>query len=186
MDHFTKEDFETLFRAEFKGLCFFAQKYVKDFDAAREIVQDSFINLWEKHASIDPSRSVKSYLTTTIHNKCHNYLRDNKKFNTNLLEIENLIEISEISDNDILVEQELRKTIQQAIEDLPEKCREIFVLNRYENLKYQEIADKLGISVKTVEAQMSKALQHMRLRLAGYLVLFPAMFAIVQSIIKDF
>ncbi|NTW23761.1 MAG: RNA polymerase sigma-70 factor [Lentimicrobium sp.] len=186
MDHFTKEDFEILFRAEFKGLCFFAQKYVKDFDASREIVQDSFINLWEKRASIDPSRSVKSYLTTTIHNKCHNYLRNNKKFNTNLLEIENLIEISEISDNDILVEQELRQTIQQAIEDLPEKCREIFLLNRYENLKYQEIAGKLGISVKTVEAQMSKALQHMRLRLAGYLVLFPAMLSFIQSIIKDF
>ncbi len=186
MDHFTKEDFETLFRSEFKGLCFFAQKYVKDYDTAREIVQDSFINLWEKRATVDSSRSVKSYLTATIHNKCHNYLRDNKKFNTNLLEIENLIEISGISDNDILVEQELHQTIQIAIEALPDKCREIFILNRYENLKYQEIADKLEISIKTVEAQMSKALQHMRLRLAGYLILFPAMLALIQSIIKDF
>lgn len=186
MHQFTKEDFETLFRSEFKGLCFFAQKYVKDLDTAREIVQESFINLWEKRATVDSSRSVKSYLTTAIHNKCHNYLRDNKKFNTNLLEIENLIEISQISDNDFLVEQELHQSIQVAIEALPERCREIFLLNRYENLKYQQIADKLGISVKTVEAQMSKALRHMRLRLAGYLVLFPALLAFVQSIIKDF
>ncbi|MBK7173415.1 MAG: sigma-70 family RNA polymerase sigma factor [Bacteroidales bacterium] len=87
--------FESLFRAEFKGLCFFAQKYVKDFETAKELVQDAFITLWEKRESIDANRPVKSYLTTIIFNRCQNYLRDNRKFNSDVLEIENLLEFSE-------------------------------------------------------------------------------------------
>ncbi len=184
MQQFDKEGFEKLFRSEFKGLCYLAQKYVKDFDAAREIVQDSFISLWEKRTTIDASRPVKSYLTTVIHHKCHNYLRDHRKFDTNLLQIENLMELSEDSGTDVLVEQELHKAIQSAIDELPEKCREVFLLNRYENLKYQQIADKLSISVKTVEAQMSKALQHMRVKLAGYLTLLIALVSLAQLFVK--
>jgi RNA polymerase sigma-70 factor (ECF subfamily) len=142
---------------------------VKDFETAKEIVQDAFISLWEKRETIDVSRPVKSYLTMVIHNKCSNYLRDNRKFDQNILNIENLLEVPEYDGADILVEQELKLKIDLSIAELPEKCREIFVLNRYENLKYQEIADKLQISVKTVETQMSKALQHMRIRLAEFM-----------------
>lgn len=160
-----------LFRSHFAGLCFFAQKYVKDIDTAKEIVQDAFLSLWEKRDTIDMDRQVKSYLTMIIHNKCTNYLRDNRKFDTNILQIENLLDVPEYESTDSLVTGELKVSIESAINELPEKCREIFVMNRYENLKYQEIADKLQISVKTVETQMSKALQHMRLRLAAYLTI---------------
>lgn len=158
-----------LFRSHFKGLCFFAQKYVKDIDTAKEIVQDAFLSMWEKRDTIDLDRPVKSYLTMVIHNKCTNYLRDNRKFDSNILEIENLLDVPEYESTDSLVTNELKEKIDSALNDLPEKCREVFVLNRYENLKYQEIAEKLQISVKTVETQMSKALQHMRVRLAEYL-----------------
>jgi RNA polymerase sigma-70 factor (ECF subfamily) len=158
-----------LFRSHFKGLCFFAQKYVKDIDTAKEIVQDAFLSMWEKRDTIDLDRPVKSYLTMIIHNKCTNYLRDNRKFDSNILEIENLLDVPEYESTDSLVTDELKEKIDSALNDLPEKCREVFVLNRYENLKYQEIAEKLQISVKTVETQMSKALQHMRVRLAEYL-----------------
>jgi len=158
-----------LFRSHFKGLCFFAQKYVKDIDTAKEIVQDAFLSMWEKRDTIDLDRPVKSYLTMVIHNKCTNYLRDNRKFDSNILEIENLLDVPEYESTDSLVTDELKEKIDSALNDLPEKCREVFVLNRYENLKYQEIAEKLQISVKTVETQMSKALQHMRVRLAEYL-----------------
>ncbi len=171
MQIFTKEAFENLFRTEFKGLCFFAMKYVKDYETAREIVQDSFIRLWEKRDVIDTSKSVKSYLTTSIHNKCLNHLRDNRKFDNNLLQIEQLSEVSDGKTSDFLVEKELRKSIETAIDELPEKCREVFLLSRNENLKYQEIASQLGISVKTVETQMSKALHHLRLRLSGFMSL---------------
>ena len=164
-----------LFRSHFAGLCFFAQKYVKDIDTAKEIVQDAFLSLWEKRDTIDIDRQVKSYLTMIIHNKCTNYLRDNRKFDTNILQIENLLDVPEYESTDSLVTGELKVSIESAINELPEKCREIFVMNRYENLKYQEIADKLQISVKTVETQMSKALQHMRLRLAAYLTVLVAL-----------
>jgi RNA polymerase sigma-70 factor (ECF subfamily) len=164
-----------LFRSHFAGLCFFAQKYVKDIDTAKEIVQDAFLSLWEKRDTIDMDRQVKSYLTMIIHNKCTNYLRDNRKFDTNILQIENLLDVPEYESTDSLVTGELKVSIESAINELPEKCREIFVMNRYENLKYQEIADKLQISVKTVETQMSKALQHMRPRLAAYLTVLVAL-----------
>ncbi|MFH1118336.1 MAG: RNA polymerase sigma-70 factor [Bacteroidota bacterium] len=185
MHQLNRERFEQLFRAEFKGLCFFAQKYVKDLDAAREIVQDSFLSLWEKRAAIDTSRPVKSYLTAVIHNKCHNYLRDNKKYDTNLLQTEHLLELNKTEETDILVTRELHQSIQEAIAELPEKCREIFLLNRYENLKYQQIAQKLGISVKTVEAQMSKALQHMRIRLAGYISAISSLLLLLRFLLSD-
>jgi RNA polymerase sigma-70 factor, ECF subfamily len=150
-------------------LCFFAQKYVKDFETAKEIVQDSFLSLWEKRETIDMERPVKSYLTKVIHNKCTNHLRDNRKFDRYILSVENLVDIPEYNDSDSLVEEELHIKIDSAIAELPEKCREVFVMSRYESLKYQEIADKLQISVKTVETQMSKALQHMRIRLSEYI-----------------
>ncbi|MDD5570312.1 MAG: RNA polymerase sigma-70 factor [Bacteroidales bacterium] len=157
-----------MFRSNFKGLCFFAVTYVKDYETAKELVQDSFITLWEKRDTIDLSKPVKTYLTTTIRNRCLNYLRDNKKFNNNIIDIESLQIEAEHADNK-LGEKELRGRINDAIGELPEKCREIFVLSRYENMKYQQIADMLQISIKTVETQMSKALQHMRERLADYI-----------------
>ena len=157
------------------GLCCFAQKYVKDFETAKEIVQDAYISMWEKRETIDMERAVKSYLTMVIHNKCTNYLRDNRKFDKYIIDIENLLDVPEYESSDSMVADELKISIDSAINELPEKCREIFILNRYENLKYQEIADKLQISVKTVESQMSKALQHMRVRLAEYVTVFVAL-----------
>ncbi|MCX6245076.1 MAG: RNA polymerase sigma-70 factor [Bacteroidetes bacterium] len=166
-----KATFESLFRSEFRGLCFFALRFTKDVDTAREITQESFISLWEKRDSIDLSKPVKTYLSTSVRNKCLNHLRDNKKFNTDILEAEGLLSEQIYHQSDKLIETEIKEKISDAIGELPEKCREIFVLNRNENLKYQEIADRLAISVKTVETQMSKALQHMRARLAEYLTI---------------
>jgi len=163
---------EFLFRDHFTGLCQFAVGYIKDTEAAKEIVQDAFVSLWEKRDSIDMSKPVKTYLSTTVRNRCLNYLRDHKKFSSDLLALENL-SIDTIYDQpDKLVESDIHQQISRAIEELPEKCREIFKLSRHQNLKYQQIADELQISVKTVETQMSKALQHMRLRLAEYLPVF--------------
>jgi len=144
-------------------------KYVKDFETSEEIVQESFLSLWEKRDNIDMAQPVKAYLITTIRNKCLNWLRDHKKFNTDILHFEEYIPDHEDVSTDKLVEAEILKAIHNAIQELPEKCRKIFTLSRFGNLKYQEIADQLQISVKTVESQMSKALQHMRIRLKEFI-----------------
>jgi RNA polymerase sigma-70 factor (ECF subfamily) len=162
-----KSTFEILFKEHFRSLVFYAQRYVKDFDTAREITQEAFIALWEKRESIDRDRTVRAYLSSSIHNKCLNHLRENKKFDRSLLTYEKLsLEPADVTD--AMVSNEIRTAIEAAIEELPEKCREVFRLSRFEHMKYQEIAGHLGISVKTVEAQMSKALLHMKNRLAGY------------------
>jgi RNA polymerase sigma-70 factor, ECF subfamily len=161
--------FELLFKSEFKGLCHFAVQYVKDLDSAKEIVQEVFLGIWQKKETIDLSKSVKSYLTTSVRNRCLNHLRNQKKFNSEIIEIEDTTAGNHYQQADKLVEEEVRRKIESAIKELPEKCREIFILSRYERLKYQQIADHLDISVKTVETQMSKALQQMRIRLAEFL-----------------
>ncbi len=166
---FTQSDFELLFKTEFKGMCYFSMKYVKDLDTARNIVQEAFATLWEKKDAIDTEKSIKSYLSSIVYSRSLNYLRDNKKFNKDLLENEGISIQGDYESDSRVLTMELKESIEAAIEELPEKCREIFILSRYEHKKYQEIADLLGISIKTVEAQMSKALQHMRSRLAPYL-----------------
>ena len=144
-------------------------KYVKDFETSEEIVQEAFLSLWEKRETIDMAQPVKAYLVTIIRNKCLNWLRDNKKFNTDILRFEEYLPDNEYVTADKLVENEILKSIENAVKELPEKCREIFTLSRFGNLKYQEIADHLQISVKTVETQMSKALQHMRIKLKEFI-----------------
>ena len=161
---------ELLFRSHFDGLCRFAVDYVKDQEAAREIVQEVFVGLWERRATIDLSRPVKSYLSTSVRNRCLNHLRDNRKFSGGLLELEELAGADGYEPHDRLSEADLGGRIDTAIGELPDRCREVFTLSRHGNLRYQEIADQLGISVKTVETQMSKALSHMRIRLAEFLV----------------
>jgi RNA polymerase sigma-70 factor (ECF subfamily) len=161
--------FQSLFKDHFTGLCQFASGYLKDSEAAKEIVQDVFVSLWLKRDTIDSSKPVKSYLSTSVRNRCINYLRDHKKFSSDLLALENLSNETMYEQPDTLVESDLVEQIDRAIEELPEKCRQVFKLSRHQNLKYQQIADQLQISVKTVETQMSKALQHMRHRLAEYL-----------------
>ena len=134
-------------------------------------MQEVFFILWQKKESIDLSKSVKSYLAAAVRNKCLNYIRDHKKFSDTIIESKDQFVKSDYKQGDRLIEQELRKKINSSIEELPAKCREVFLLSRYENLKYQEIADRLHISVKTVETQMSKALNHLRIRLAEYIMI---------------
>ncbi|MCX6282309.1 MAG: RNA polymerase sigma-70 factor [Bacteroidetes bacterium] len=161
----SRSQFEALFRSEYKGMLFFAIRYVKEEEAAKEIVQEAFINLWEKRDSIDPEREVKSYLSASIRNRCLNYLRDNKRYAGTLLSLGGLLPLPSSEDADTIEFKELSRQIHNAIDELPEKCREVFRLNRFEQMKYQQIADHLQISVKTVETQMSKALAHLRIRI---------------------
>jgi len=164
-----KREFEILFREHFKELAGFANKYVGNVDVAKGIVHEVFMRLWEKREKIDTNQSVKSYLYTGVYNRSLNYIRDNKKFDKSAEQGQ----IPEQKDNwDISNEMEaaeIQAKIDRTLSDLPEKCRRIFEMSRYEELKYKEIAEKLNISVKTVETQMSKALKALRKNLAEYI-----------------
>jgi RNA polymerase sigma-70 factor, ECF subfamily len=159
--------FERLFKSLFAPLCGYAMKYVSDQDDAKNIVHEVFIAVWEKFESLPEGTNHKSYLYTAVKNKSLNFIRDRKKH----IHLEEMNEDEPMEENLVIEAQELEREIEMGIESLPEKCREVFQLNRQEGLKYAEIAAKLGISIKTVEAQMSKALAILREQLKEFLVL---------------
>lgn len=166
-----KATFEKLFREYFIPLTAFVKKYVGDIDTAKEIVHDVFVNLWSKRDSIDIEKSVKSYLYTSGYNRSLNYIRDSKKFDSNVKSEDISIQGSEWNFDNNIEALELEGKINQILALLPEKCKQIFLMSRFEGLKYGEIAEKLDISVKTVEAQMSKALKVLRENLKEYLTI---------------
>jgi RNA polymerase sigma-70 factor (ECF subfamily) len=159
--------FETLFKDHFSSLCGFAMKYVRDSDEAKGIVHEVFVGFWEKFESLPSDTNYRSYLYTSVRNRCLNYIRDRKKH----VMLDVVREHEFATENTETETEELSKAIDAGIESLPEKCREIFELNRIEGLKYAQIAEKLGISIKTVEAQMSKALSVLRGHLKEFLTI---------------
>ena len=158
---------ESLFRDNFEALSRLALKYIGDFDNSKDIVHEVFISFWQKFDALPADTQYKGYLFTAVRNKSLNYLRDHKK-DFNIVDAE--LQASPEDENS-LEAQELAREIDYAMNLLPERCREVFELSRFEGMKYGQIADQLEISIKTVEAQMSKALRLMREHLKDFLVL---------------
>jgi len=155
--------FEELFRTYF----IFSRKILGNEDDAREVVHQVFINLWEKREELDLSAPLKSYLFTSVNNRSLNVIRDRRKFSAEEVP-EEAVEWDAESQMEAM---ELEEKVREVIEALPERCREIFKLNRFEGLRYSEIAVQLDLSVKTVENQMSKALKILREQLGKYLMI---------------
>jgi len=151
--------FSRLFDEYYVSLCYFANKFIRDIDASRSVVQQVYVDLWEKREKIDIFWSVKSYMYNSVRNRSIDYLRKNKN-SVSLTDPEN--DTRQIPFRDLVEESELNELINSSINKLPEKCRAIFLLCRFEGLKYSEIAQKLNISVKTVEMQIGIALKKLR------------------------
>lgn len=149
-------------------------KYTKDLDDSKGLAHEVFVTVWEKFGSLPTDTNYKSYLYTAVRNRCLNYLRDKKKNVT----LENVPEHEFTEENTSMETEELEKEIELGIALLPDKCRMVFELNRIEGLKYAQIADKMGISIKTVEAQMSKALSVLRTHLREFIAVI--FFLIIQ------
>lgn len=164
--------FEQLFKNHYASLCGYAVKYVWDLDQAEEIVQDLFYNLWDKKSTLTINTSIEAYLFRAVRNACLNYLKHQKVKRQHASDVIHS-QSSEGKGNENPVETlELQDKIDKAIDSLPPERQKIFKLSRYEGLKYKEIADRLGISIKTVEVQMGKALKTLRENLTDYLVVF--------------
>ncbi len=166
---FDKKTFELLFKEYFPYLCSFANKYVDDMDECKDIVHNVFLNLWNRKSTLHTETSLKSYLFTSVHNRCLNFIRDRKKIVRHELPLSEEALYEYLDSSDYLEQTELEKKIKSIIDSLPEKTREIFLLNRFEGKKYAEIAELKGVTVKAIEAQMTKALKTMRENLKDYL-----------------
>lgn len=162
------QTFKKVFQYYWNPLVSFSYRYVRDLQLAENIVQDIFLNIWNKKENIDPSRNFKTYLFTSVKNLSLNFIRNQKN---NVYEFDELV-LSEIiisSPEDEVLKKELVEAVNSAINELPERCKLIFSMNRFEKLTYKEIAEVLEISVKTVEAQMGKALKSLRKSLQNYM-----------------
>ncbi|MEL7585259.1 MAG: RNA polymerase sigma-70 factor [Prolixibacteraceae bacterium] len=159
--------FEQLFHRYYAALCLFTSNFLHDREKADEIVQEVFVKVWARRETLEIASSVRNYLFFAVRNKCINLLEHEKVEKRHSRQAM----LDSLSGTDLepyFMEVDLRRKIEQSIELLPEKRREIFKLSREGGLKYQEIAQRLNISLKTVETQMGLALKQLREMLRDY------------------
>lgn len=160
-------DLKKIFDESYNSLVIQAIRLVKNQETAEDVVQDCFIKLWEKKDKLNISGNVNAYLAKMVRNRCLDFLKK-KKIQTSEL---NETYQGAIENNDHLEMNDLQSSIDKIIDDLPEKCRQTFILSRFEELSYKEIAEQLDISKKTVEAHISKALKSLRTNLKQFLLI---------------
>ncbi|WKZ67091.1 MAG: RNA polymerase sigma-70 factor [Flavobacteriales bacterium] len=170
--------FEALFRAHYRALCAFAMGYLKDMDKAEDLVQDLFFRLWLDREQVNVTTSVKAYLYASVRNRCLNALKAGARVRALTEDIDDRVQDDGHSEDE---HTERIARVQAAIEALPEERRKVFKLSRYEGLKYYEIAQRLGISVKTVENQMGSALKALRIELKDLVPLLPWLFGLGEG-----
>lgn len=173
----SEKAFTHYFNTYFRAITGFCEQFIHDTETARGIAQEAFVNLWLNRKKIEKPGGIPSFLYTSARSKCLNELKHLKVVrryeNETLAQKERSInlEVLQALENDSLSFQELDQTINRFIEELPEQTRQIFKMKRFEHKKNSEIAAELNISVKTVEAHMTKALSFLREGLSEY---FPA------------
>lgn len=163
--------FEFIFHYYYSGLCAFCERMTLSHEVAEDIVQELFIKLWTKNQELNITTSLKSYLFTSVKNRSFDYLKHEQRKN---IKLNQLAEVSVPDENLSAIwfaEAELKEIVEKSLNKLPPRCREIFLLSRIEGLKNQQIAEKLNISKRTVEFQVSNALRLLRTEMAAYLPL---------------
>lgn len=169
LDNADKGEFAQLFKTHFPGLHTYAYTLLRDSHLAEEIVQDVFVKLYERAQHIRIQTSLESYLYRSVYNESINHKKHQQakaNYRKFILHRQNPASPPPDAGNYL----ELEATLQLALEELPEQCRTIFQLSRFEELKYREIAERMGLSIKTVENQLSKALKIMRKKLKGFII----------------
>ncbi len=163
-----KDAFRHFFDAHYRDLCNFVNTYVRDTSLSEEIVQDIFVYFWENKSKLQLTHSAKSYLYSASKFKSLNVLRDQKRKSRIHSEIADLNLQLTLPEDELLDAAQLRTILDTAINDLPPKCKEIFLLSKKQELSNQEIAARLNISIKGVENQITIALKKLRKSLGPY------------------
>ena len=157
-----ESSYEELFRNWYAPLCKMIFRILKDKELTEDTVQEVFVKLWEKRKDLKIEISLKSYLYRAAINAAYNHLEKNKRYSKLTLEDVGAAKSAYNNTEADLDAKELETKIKETLALLPEACREVFILSRFEELSYKEIAETLGISVKTVENQVGKALRIFR------------------------
>lgn len=165
----TKEEFEKLFHSFYSELCSYSNMFLKDLEASEEVVQETFVKLWENRKSLNIKSSFHSYLFRAVRNGCLNVIKHEKIKDNYKVHNENEIKNRSGSLDEEIDASELETKIRESIDLLPMRRRKAFIMSRYEGLKYKEIAEKLNISIKTVENQIGKALKFLKSELSEYM-----------------
>jgi RNA polymerase sigma-70 factor, ECF subfamily len=155
--------FERLFKQYYRPVCAYAIKILNNPEIAEEVASDVFFKLWRNRERIEIQSSFDSYLFRAVRNQCFDYLKSQPKMpDLDIAEVPFELLTTTPSPEQEMVYWELYEKVEEAIEQLPPQCKLIFRMSRDEGFKYREIAEKLGLSVKTVETQMGRALKHLR------------------------
>lgn len=164
--------FEKVFKTYFKNLHAYAFYILKNASSAGEVIQQVFYKIWEKRESLNIHTSMKAYLYKSVYNECMLQLKKKKNKEAYISHIlkQDINKMAQGASEKIEV-TDLEIKLQKALNELPEQCRTIFQLNRFEGLKYHEVASQMGLSLKTIENQMGKALKRLRIALAEFLPL---------------
>ena len=165
------KEFEKFFKEFYPQLCLYALRFVKRKDLSEEIVQNLFCQIWENRTDLNIHTSVKAYLYRSTYHNALQVLRKNGSHNKYKEYVKHHFNENDSSANK-LEEKEINQIVQETLLSLPQPCGTIFKMSRFEGLKYKEIAQKLSISIKTVEANMGKALKAFRHSLKDYMCLF--------------
>ncbi|MGF1586686.1 MAG: RNA polymerase sigma-70 factor [Bacteroidales bacterium] len=166
--------FETIYKSYFPSLCLYSYGLIPDEEFVKEIVNDVFLKLWDKRTDIEIQYGIKPYLFRCVHNACLDHMRLKKNV-TQYHRTDITDKIRELADHDeeYIFQQIALKGLEEdvtiSIDQLPDRCKEIFILSRYELLSYIEISERLNISVNTVKTQISRALDSLRVSLKKYL-----------------
>ena len=177
-----RQIFSELFNEYYEPLCRACLRYLPDQQEAEEIVQDLFVALWEKRNELNIGKSVSGYLFKSVANKALNYQMHQKIRRIYTEHVKSVTHESADS-IDLVIRNELVARYETIVARMPDKRKQVFQLSRKEGLKYAEIAERMSISVKTVEVHLSKALQELRLKLRDYL---PAALVIMHEIVTMF
>ncbi len=164
--------FEAVFRQHYAPLCQYGRSIVSDSDEAEEMVQAVFLTMWERRDSLLITVSLKAYLYRAVHNRCLNRLRQIAVQAGHREQAAGELYADQAGPAQAMLTDELAERLRAAIARLPGQCRRIFEMSRFDELRYAEIAGQLGLSVKTVENQIGKALRLLRSELSDYLPLF--------------
>jgi RNA polymerase sigma-70 factor (ECF subfamily) len=175
-------EFEKLFKTHYSRLCSYANLFLSDPDAAEDVVQEVFFKLWKNRGELIINTTIKSYLFRAVRNGCMNVIDHISVREAYKIVNENDIKDSEGNLIDETIVSELEQRIKETIDLLPPERRKIFIMSRFDGLKYREIADQLNISVKTVENQMYQALRFLREKLVDYL---PLIFIILKGLFRN-